>query len=372
MTAGDEEGIKDGEGSQAQKVLVDDHFTGKKSGWCQEDLRLLVTHGGTDFLFDKWIKNGKTNPLSSSNNEKTTLSCQNDLFSKELECLGIKDETTFDDAQLVIESCVQMQQDLGEELQQKSGGFASILAKKRAVLNHVLQLIKSQAESQQRSSTDDGRQESDSGVTNRCYAEKNALVELGVTTGLSLVFALLKQNWEQNSAQTQSAPICNQVLNSALEVLSGLPPLSLSVDGGTKIPDVGEASLNQVTEFLRQSSFPSATSGDGHGSKVCSELLLLISVQRGRLSLILQWIHTAISVAKVDANRMFSVRVLSICLDHMQTVTGTPTMKDLPWDVDSSDDEIFGEDVSNVKIYDAALFILKQVRIVFIIGQSTV
>ena len=109
-------------------------------------------------------------------------------------------------------------------------------------------------------------------------AGQSALIELGVTSGLSLVFALLQQNWssQQNQGNGTGRPIllCNQVLQTALDVLMNFGPLSLATPnnvGNSK--DVAEKSLNQVTEFLQTCSNPASTHGDVEGSQVHCKLV---------------------------------------------------------------------------------------------------
>ena len=95
-----------------------------------------------------------------------------------------------------------------------------------------------------------------------------------------------------------------------------------------------------------------------------------MAVHRGRLSLVLQWVHTAVSVAKASSSMgktaRFSHKVLGVCLEQMAEATGTMLDdENAPWDAfPSSDDE---EEYSNVRpktvrLYDAALFILQQVK----------
>ena len=94
-----------------------------------------------------------------------------------------------------------------------------------------------------------------------------------------------------------------------------------------------------------------------------------MAVQRGRLSLVLQWVHTAVGVAKASSSMgktaRFSHKVLGVCLEQMAEATGSMLDdENAPWDASSSDDE---EEYSNVRLktvrlYDAALFILQQVK----------
>lgn len=72
-----------------------------------------------------------------------------------------------------------------------------------------------------------------------------ALLEIGIKTGLSLIFTLLNQNW-----QTGQGVICNGVLETACDVVSNLPPLSLANE--SQLSRLGIESLQQVTKFLSQ------------------------------------------------------------------------------------------------------------------------
>ena len=66
---------------------------------------------------------------------------------------------------------------------------------------------------------------------------------MGVRTGLSLMFSLLRQNWMLTSS-VGGFSLCNDVLKTALNVVNTLPPLSLSNE--SKLPSLGLESLNQV------------------------------------------------------------------------------------------------------------------------------
>ena len=64
------------------------------------------------------------------------------------------------------------------------------------------------------------------------------------TPELSLMFSLLKQSWMQSQAHPDNYNLSNDVLLTARDLLSALPPLSLAVD--TKIPPIGNQTLTQV------------------------------------------------------------------------------------------------------------------------------
>jgi E3 ubiquitin-protein ligase HERC1 len=115
---------------------------------------------------------------------------------------------------------------------------------------------------------------------------KDVLVEMGIKTGLTLLFSLLRQSWSSGQGI-----ICNDVLATASSVLSSLPPLSLSVD--SKIPDLGLESLRQVSEFLKSTTSTQSTA-DTNGRRLSCELLLRIGVHRGSLKCLLEWIEMAL------------------------------------------------------------------------------
>ena len=69
------------------------------------------------------------------------------------------------------------------------------------------------------------------------------LIELGLKTGISLMFSLLRQCWYQSKTE-QGYCLSNEVLMTARDLLSSLPPLSLAHD--TKIPPLGTQTLAQV------------------------------------------------------------------------------------------------------------------------------
>lgn len=120
-----------------------------------------------------------------------------------------------------------------------------------------------------------------------------ALVEMGVKTGLRLLFALLRQSWQQSPAAgdwyasntlhldvsilikffflSGTLDLCNEVLHTACDVVRSLPPLSLANEN--KITQLGIDSLQEVTKFLKLVTLPSSNT-DNEGKQLASELLL--------------------------------------------------------------------------------------------------
>jgi len=69
---------------------------------------------------------------------------------------------------------------------------------------------------------------------------------LGVRTGLRLLFTLIRHSWTQPSLADS---ICTDVLQTAYDVVSNLPPLSLA--DSSKIPAMGLDCLHQVCIFFQ-------------------------------------------------------------------------------------------------------------------------
>ena len=148
-----------------------------------------------------------------------------------------------------------------------------------------------------------------------------ALMELGVTTGLTLVFALLKQNWATAAATPGSGQLSSEVLRSALTVLRTLPPLSLS-PSVVAIPRVGQNSLEQISDFLARCARVSET-GDEQGSRLCVEIMLCLAVLRGSLLHLLLWIGTCLNVLRDEGrSAKISADVVNMALQQIRRVTG--------------------------------------------------
>ena len=148
-----------------------------------------------------------------------------------------------------------------------------------------------------------------------------ALMELGVTTGLTLVFALLRQNWALAATAPGSGQLSSEVLRSALTVLRTLPPLSLS-PSVVAIPRVGQNSLEQITDFLARCARVSET-GDEQGSRLCVEIMLCLAVLRGSLLHMLLWIGTCLNVLRDEGrSAKISADVVNMALEQIRRVTG--------------------------------------------------
>ena len=116
-----------------------------------------------------------------------------------------------------------------------------------------------------------------------------ALVEMGVKTGLSLIFTLFRQNWAL-SERFGLQGLCGDVLQTALETVRSLPPLTLSSE--SKLTTLGIQSLNQTTNFLKSVASPKS-GADVTSQKCAAELILALAAQRGSLKSLLEWVELA-------------------------------------------------------------------------------
>ncbi|XP_028827463.1 probable E3 ubiquitin-protein ligase HERC1 isoform X1 [Denticeps clupeoides] len=144
------------------------------------------------------------------------------------------------------------------------------------------------------------------GGASRSKSGTDVLIEMGVRTGLSLLFALLQQNWQQGrqleavgARLDVGAALCNDVLATACSVLASLPPLSLANEN--KIPSVGLDCLAQVADFLKKTAV-SGSGADLVGRRLALELLLGLAVQRGALRFLLEWVEVALAASSSSSS----------------------------------------------------------------------
>jgi len=130
----------------------------------------------------------------------------------------------------------------------------------------------------------------------------DALLELGIKTGLTLLFSLLKQNW-MLAGQLKQFSFCNEILQTAISVVTTFPPLSLANE--TKLTTLGIESLNQINKFLRLACSPQS-GADLEGQRLAAELMIALASQRGSLCYVLEWVdmamHTSVTVLTQDSN----------------------------------------------------------------------
>lgn len=141
----------------------------------------------------------------------------------------------------------------------------------------------------------------------RSKSGTDVLIEMGVRTGLSLLFALLRQSWQRGSLENPpDVALCNEVLATASSVLAALPPLSLANEN--KIPTVGLDCLAQVGDFLKKTAV-SGSGADRAGRRLALELLLSLALQRGSLRFLLEWVEVALAASASSTSSSETVGV---------------------------------------------------------------
>ncbi len=136
----------------------------------------------------------------------------------------------------------------------------------------------------------------------------SVLLEVGVKTSLSVIFTLLKQAWAQLLWQKQMeqalsgslpfgpAPVVNlsnEVLKSVLDVLTVIPPLSLS--NPRAISNLSQLCVKQSTDFLQWIVSPTSLV-DAEGKSLALQIMLILSLQHGSLLQLLKWVEGVISL----------------------------------------------------------------------------
>ena len=165
----------------------------------------------------------------------------------------------------------------------------------------------------QTSEQDRGEKEMDETDTiERLSVEKlsgnEILVEIGVKSTLMMMFALLRQAWQQLAWQKQlertlatttlavasptqfRAPtinLPNEILRSTLVILQAIPPLSFSNE--RSISSLGVGCLKQSTDFLLWVLSPESMV-DEEGKRLAAETTLSIALQYGTLGSLLLWV----------------------------------------------------------------------------------
>uniref|UniRef100_A0A672ZRT2 HECT-type E3 ubiquitin transferase n=1 Tax=Sphaeramia orbicularis TaxID=375764 RepID=A0A672ZRT2_9TELE len=154
------------------------------------------------------------------------------------------------------------------------------------------------------------------GAVSKVKSGTDVLIEMGVRTGLSLLFSLLQQNWRYAASVHPESVLCNDVLATASSVLASLPPLSLANEN--KIPSVGLDCLAQVADFLKKTSASGGSGGaDSTGRRLALELLLGLAMQRGSLKFLLEWVEVALAASVCSSA---STLGYSCCLVNTQVL----------------------------------------------------
>ncbi|CAB3370488.1 Hypothetical predicted protein [Cloeon dipterum] len=318
------------------KLKWADHLN---SSWASENCDTIATREGIHLLYERLVANKEivvSAPANSTN--------PGPAFPE----FDTQENLTSDDLESHILSLLAAQRDLAQSICSESP-FASILRQRLTMLRRMFHAIVSKYHEAPRTQvihcSQDNEQASGSVEVSqeKTNSGSSALVELGVTTGLSLLFSLLQLNWRSSSAE--GAPeMCSEVLRTACTVVRALQPLSLANE--SQIPPLGLKALRDISSFLRKTSLPSS-GADFTGRHLSAELLLGLALQRGSLCYLLEWVQMAIQ-ASVIGQKEALIPSLSF-LDWLSQMQGGSH---------SSHESFQGDPRGFIPLYQAALCLM--------------
>ncbi|CAF90789.1 unnamed protein product [Tetraodon nigroviridis] len=271
------------------------------SSWITEDSESIATREGVAVLYAKLLAN-----------KEAVLLPQQVLCLKGPQLPDFERESlSSDEQEHYLDALLGSQLALAKMVCSDSP-FAAALRKRVLVLQRIFYALSNKYHDQGKVKQQQHSPENNAGsadmhsVSERPRSSTDALIEMGVRTGLSLLFALLRQSWmmppppppppSSGGYPAANMNLCNDVIHTAIEVVNSLPPLSLANE--SKIPAMGLDCLAQVTTFLKGVTMPNS-GADVLGRRLASELLLGLASQRGSLRYLLEWIEMALAASAV-------------------------------------------------------------------------
>uniref|UniRef100_A0A4W5LZY0 E3 ubiquitin-protein ligase HERC1 n=1 Tax=Hucho hucho TaxID=62062 RepID=A0A4W5LZY0_9TELE len=265
-----------------------EHLNGS---WITDDSESIATREGVSVLYSKLLTN-----------KEVVLLPQQVLCLKGPQLPDFERESlSSDEQEHYLDALLSSQMALAKMVCSDSP-FASALRKRLLVLQRIFYGLsnkyhdKGKVKQQQHSPENNSGSSDLHSVSERPRSSTDALIEMGVRTGLSLLFALLRQSWMMPPPGPGGLNLCNDVIHTAMDVVSSLPPLSLANE--SKIPPMGLDCLTQVNTFLKGVTMPNS-GADVLGRRLASELLLGLAAQRGSLRYLLEWVEMALVASTV-------------------------------------------------------------------------
>ncbi|XP_041442593.1 probable E3 ubiquitin-protein ligase HERC1 isoform X2 [Xenopus laevis] len=285
------------------------------SSWITEDSESIATREGVSLLYAKLISNKEVVPLP----QQVLCLKGPQLPDFERESLSCDEQDHYLDALLSSQLAL-------AKVVCSDSPFAGALRKRLLVLQRVFYALsnkyhdKGKVKQQQHSPENSSGSADTLSISERPRSSTDALIEMGVRTGLSLLFALLRQSWMMPVAGP-GLSLCNDVIQTAIDVVNSLPPLSLANE--SKIPPMGLDCLSQVTTFLKGVTVLNS-GADTLGRRLASELLLGLASQRGSLRYLLEWIEMALAasalVGETDKNKILTSQEGMISCDCFMSI----------------------------------------------------
>uniref|UniRef100_A0A0L8HTX3 HECT-type E3 ubiquitin transferase n=1 Tax=Octopus bimaculoides TaxID=37653 RepID=A0A0L8HTX3_OCTBM len=333
------------------KLKYIEHFN---QGWASEDCELIANEERLDEFYERLLSNKeiccqfpqvvhlKTPILPDFEHEQPSTGEQEHYLSALLGCQKVLAETI----------CL-------------TSPFTKSLQKRLAVLQRIYSAVSSKYHDQNKSNIEEPSLDADktndngkfAGDKTKCGSE--VLIEMGIKTGLSLLFSLLRQNWIL-APHIDNVCLCDDVFQTALDVVTKLPPLSLANE--IKVTPLGMETLNQVTNFLRSTIGP-ASSANLVGQQLAAELMLALAAQRGSLRYLLEWVEVALQAyaasMKSDDHSQRSTNIhydffMDIIQQMVQSVGGADKFLAVKKKPTKDENGL-------ISLYDAAMYLMEQV-----------
>ncbi|XP_073979432.1 probable E3 ubiquitin-protein ligase HERC1 isoform X3 [Rhodnius prolixus] len=268
---------------------------GLNFSWASERIDTIATREGAQLLYDSLL----------ANKELVTVTAPQSIVSRHIEYIS---SYTYEELEEHISTLLQAQQKLARSSRTEST-YCIVLHQRLTLLKRILYAFavvkydfKEKWSADDRGSDDKSLTISEGGQKVNVLQDDSlpsygtdALVEVAVRCGLTLLFSLIRQSRQLAAMTGNTYPsLCGEVLVTALDAVRSLPPLSLT-DNYNQLSPLGRETITRVSEFLKSSvSLPEETPSD---REMCCSLLLVIAVQRGSLTAILDWSKLALSVS---------------------------------------------------------------------------
>lgn len=326
------------------------------SSWVSEDCEGIASQSGLDGLFERLVSHKEVNllPQQAISLKGPTLTDYD------------QEPTTVEEQEHLINALLGHQRNLAKTVSNLSR-FSKVLQKRLIILQRVYQAVSCKHHVRQICSEDSPLNTS---VTGKSEDDKNnlglgmpqgndALLELGVKTGINILFSLLRQNWVL-AKQTGQFSFCNDIIQTALSVVENFPPLSLSNE--TKLTPLGVDSLNQINVFLQQAASPHSEA-DLTGQRLAAELMIALAAQRGSLRYVLGWIEMSMKISVTvsksktkdkDAGKIHWQSFLKIITDMINPMGGSSGL------TSTMLRDISPDDNGLVSLYHAAVILLEE------------
>ncbi|KAH3837497.1 hypothetical protein DPMN_110888 [Dreissena polymorpha] len=296
------------------QLKFSDHYNSK---WMLENCKAVSTSTELDALYSRLISNKEL-----VINVPHTIHLKGPIIPDfEADCLATEEH------EHLVNALIASQTSLAE-IVVSSSPFAQNLKKRLVVLQRIYHATSKQCHiptvdiTENFSSSDNVAWSTQD--DNEPKSGNTVLVELGVETGLSLVFALLEQNWQQ-SVLIGVPSLCDSILSTAINVLVSLKPLSLANE--SKLTYLGVHALNRTFSFLK--SICSSNSETHISARpLASELMITLAAQRGSLKYVLEWVELAVlSLSRLEGANKIRWSLFHDVISKMMKTAGFSALK---------------------------------------------